>query len=242
MQEKDADAPAHTRGRGGAKTGGDSVRAKSSRAKQGHFLTMREREALRRGPILQVRSPLESKRLERERRDQASANARAKRKALTFAQAALEDLAFLASVMDADWLYDLATHLEPPPGVPVEVAQGFEMDAALPRFLEGIAGKVGLERAPEVEAMVDPHNVKLWATGYAQGGPVRLQRRGAALAALWLAAVERGLNAAERGRQVHTILDATHAPPSAPRGAEAPPPRKPGRRRIPRGKPGKAPK
>ncbi|MCA1810702.1 MAG: hypothetical protein LC623_01670 [Halobacteriales archaeon] len=235
MQEKDADAPAPARKRGGAKTGGDAGRAKVSRAKQGHFLTAREREALRQGAAPATRSEYEGRRADRERKDQASAHARAKRKALTFAQAALEDLAFLASVMDPDWLYELATHLEPPPGVPLEVAQGFQMEGVLPRLLESLAEKVGAERAPEVEAMVDPHNASLWPTGYTQGGSVRLQRSGATLAALWLAGLERGLNASERGRQVHTLLHAVRAPPPPPAG-EADVPRKAARRKLPRGR------
>jgi hypothetical protein len=259
MPEKDAEPPAGRSGSGKGKDAGASARAKSSRAKQGHFLTTREREVLRSGPKLvqSTRREYDSRRLERDRRDLASDHARAKRKALASAQAALEDLAFLANVMDPDWLYELATHIDArpgvpleelkrlglpePPGVPLAIAQAFEMEAVLPRLLEGLAQKVGGERAPEVEPMMDPHNLSLWPQGYKQGGEVRLQRRGAALVALWLAGMERGLNASEQGRQVHTLTHSIRAPTPPPTGDTGF--GRKGRRTLPRGrKPDKAPK
>jgi hypothetical protein len=249
MPETRGHTPAAKATRADSETLGSVGRAKSSRAKQGHFLTTREREVLRNPvPLQSTPIPHGGPKAERARRDQASASARAKRKALTFATAALEDLAFLGATMDSEWWYEVATHVEPLklpvreeplPGVTrsadeiqLEVAQALQADSTLARFLEAISEKVGLERAPEVEPMMDPHNLSLWPAGYTQRGPVVLQRRGAALISLWLAALERGLNAAERGRQIHTVTDSIRAPTPPVAPALGFPK---GRRRLPRG-------
>jgi hypothetical protein len=60
-----------------------------------------------------------------------------------------------------------------PPGVPLAIAQAFEMEAALPRLLEHFAEKVGAERAPEVAPMKDPHNLSLWPRATNKAVPSR---------------------------------------------------------------------
>lgn len=193
MPEKDVETPAKSLKRAPGK-----VLDGLGRAKEGHFLTLRDRLRLEKGPDYQPETRLRYRgpRVVRERRNQASAYARTRRKALEQAKGALDDLAFLGRVMGPDWLLDVVTHrVSRAEYDSAVVPPGIGRPGALPVFLELVARQVGLVRWPT-------HGRK----GKAQQGPYVLVHL--------LAALERGLNAQEDGFQEHSI--AYHVRPPEP--------------------------
>jgi hypothetical protein len=195
MTEKDLETPAKSLKRA-PKMDAESL----GRAKEGHFLTPRDRLRLEKGPdyapgtLLHYRGP----RVARERKNQASAYARARRKSLEQAKGALEDLAFLARVMGDDWLLELVTHRLSRPSVESLTAPISPLrPGALPVFLELVARQTGLQRWP-----VPTHRKQ-----QAAKGPLVVVHL--------LAALERGLNAQEDGYLQHSLTYQVRPPPPA---------------------------